>query len=86
MKKLVLLLDAIAFMFASCGEKKSDSHSHEGEEVHEHAPKTHQHEDSSVHEEHQDAEHHQEEFKVELDSVSNKAENYEHNHEDGHQH
>lgn len=81
MKKLVLSLAVIAFMFASCGEKKSNSHSHEGEEAHEHAPKTHQHKDGSVHEEHQ-----QEEFKVELDSVSNNAENHEHNHEDGHQH
>lgn len=86
MKKIVLSLAVIAFMFASCGETKSNKHSHNGEETHEHAPKTHQHEDGSVHEEHIDEEHQQEEFKVELDSVSNNAENHEHNHEDGHQH
>lgn len=81
MKKIVLSLAVIAFMFASCGEKNSTSHSHEGKEADEQAPKTHQHEDGSVHDEHQ-----QEEFKVELDSVSNNTENHEHNHEDGHQH
>jgi hypothetical protein len=84
MKKLVLSLAVIAFMFASCGEKKSNSHSLEEEEAH--ALKTHQHEDGSVHEEHLDEKHQQEEFKVELDSVSNNAENHEHNHEDEHQH
>lgn len=86
MKKLVLSLAVIGSMFASCGEKKSDSHSHQGEESHEHAPKTHQHEDGSEHEEHIDVNQQQEEFKVALDSVTNKAEKHEHNHEDGHQH
>lgn len=71
MKKLVLSLAVIAFMFASCGEKKS---------------KKHQHEDGSEHEEHLEENHQQEEFKVALDSVSNKTEKHEHNHESGHQH
>ncbi|MCF6223466.1 MAG: hypothetical protein L3J34_07025 [Flavobacteriaceae bacterium] len=79
-------MTVIAFMFASCGKKTSNSHSHDGEEAHEHAPKTHQHEDGSVHEEHLDEKHQQEEFKVEIDSVSNNTDNHEHNHEDGHQH
>ena len=86
MKKLVLSLAVIAFMFVSCDEKESNNHSQEGKEAHEHAPKTHQHEDGSVHEKHLDVNHQQEEFRVELDSVSNKAEKHEHNHKDGHQH
>lgn len=58
----------VALLFAGCGNKKSNEHSHDSEGNHTHTKGVHEHEDGSVHEDHDDAEHHQEEFKVESDS------------------
>lgn len=81
MTKHILSLAIAALLFAGCGNKKSNEHSHDGD-AHEHTTGTH--EDGSVHEDHQDAEHHQEEFKVESDSSSVKTEKeHGHSHEDG---
>ena len=73
MTKHILSLAIAALLFAGCGNKKSNEHSHDGD-AHEHTTGTHEHEDGSVHEDHQDAEHHQEEFKVESDSSAVKTE------------
>lgn len=85
-KNSIILLAIAALLFAGCGNKKSNEHSHDGEGAHEHTDGTHEHEDGSVHEDHQDAEHFQEEFKVESDSNSVKTEEHGHEHEDGHHH
>lgn len=78
MKNSIILFAIAAFLFAGCGNKKSQEHSHDGED-------THKHEDGSVHGDHEDGVHSQEEFKV--DSATIKIEAHGHSHEDStHQH
>lgn len=85
MKNSIILFAIAAFLFAGCGNKKSQEHSHDGEDAHDHAGDTHQHDDGSVHGDHEDSEHSQEEFKV--DSTTIKIEGHGHSHEDStHQH
>lgn len=84
MTKYIVSLAVAAVLFAGCGNKKSNEHSHDSEGNHTNTESVHEHEDGSVHEDHQDAEHHQEEFKVESDTSAVKnAEEHGHSHEDG---
>lgn len=69
MKKQILLLTIMSFLFAGCGYEESNENTHK-DEAHEHGNRMH--EDGSVHEEHQDPEHHHE--GVESDSSMMKTE------------
>jgi hypothetical protein len=87
MKKSIISMAFIAFVFAGCNTNNNNEHQHNSDGSHIDSKKVHQHEDGSTHH-HQGVEHHQEEFKVETDStILNQDTEDGHSHKDGnHQH
>lgn len=86
MKNSIQIWTVIAFIIFGCDRKQASEHSHNGSETHDHHPGTHQHEDGTIHSDHHHDQHHQEEFKVNLDSISKKDSLHGHSHPDGHTH
>ncbi|MBA3986891.1 MAG: hypothetical protein H0X63_10055 [Flavobacteriales bacterium] len=85
MKNSLILLALAALLFAGCGNKKSNVHEHDSVGNHTNMGSVHQHEDGTVRLDIQDDEYIQQEFKIEIDSASNKVEEHGHSHE-GHSH
>jgi hypothetical protein len=77
MKKSLIYLSLIAFLFAACSGNQPKEHDHNDG--------THQHDAGSVHADHSDSAAKQKEFTVPADSTSQKKEAEEHTHE-GHEH
>ena len=78
MKIFVIILSAIALLFAGCNDNQTPTHDHD--------KGTHQHDDGEIHTNHIEDTTSQEEFTVEKDSTINKEEKHDQPHSDNHNH